>query len=125
MNHRWNWSVLFQEPYFGWLLSGVRWTILVTVCACSIGLMIGTAIGVARTLPSRTARVIGGAYVELFRNVPVLVQLFLWFYVLPELVRRYREAGAGDPGAIRVLVWTHLLPLDDQPPGSPTTGDQP
>lgn len=41
------------------------------------------------------------------------------------VVRRYREAGAGDPGAIRVLVWTHLLPLDDQPPGSPTTGDQP
>ena len=86
MNYRWNWSVLFQEPYLGWLLSGLRWTILVTVCACSIGLLLGTIIGVARTLPSRAARALGGAYVELFRNVPVLVQLFLWFYVLPELV---------------------------------------
>ena len=86
MNYRWNWSVLFQEPYLGWLLSGLRWTILVTVCACSIGLLLGTMIGVARTLPSRAARALGGAYVELFRNVPVLVQLFLWFYVLPELV---------------------------------------
>jgi glutamate/aspartate transport system permease protein len=86
VNYRWNWSILFQDPYFGWLLSGLRWTVLVTVCACFIGLLLGTAIGVARTVPSRAARWFGAAYVELFRNVPVLVQLFLWFYVLPELV---------------------------------------
>ena len=86
MNYRWNWSILFQDPYLGWLLSGLRWTVLVTVCACSIGLLLGTVVGVARTVPSRAARWLGGAYVELFRNVPVLVQLFLWFYVLPELV---------------------------------------
>jgi glutamate/aspartate transport system permease protein len=86
VNYRWNWSILFQDPYFGWMLSGLRWTVLVTLCACSIGLLLGTVIGVARTVPSRTARALGGAYVELFRNVPVLVQLFLWFYVLPELV---------------------------------------
>jgi glutamate/aspartate transport system permease protein len=86
VNYRWNWSILFQDPYLGWLLSGLRWTVLVTVCACAIGLLLGTVIGVARTVPSRAARWLGGAYVELFRNVPVLVQLFLWFYVLPELV---------------------------------------
>jgi glutamate/aspartate transport system permease protein len=86
VNYRWNWSILFQDPYLGWMLSGLRWTVLVTLCACSIGLLLGTVIGVARTVPSRTARALGGAYVELFRNVPVLVQLFLWFYVLPELV---------------------------------------
>ena len=86
MNYTWNWGVLFQDPYRGWLLSGLRWTILVTLCAWCIALAVGTAVGVARTAPSRTARVLGGAYVELFRNIPVLVQLFLWFYVLPELV---------------------------------------
>jgi glutamate/aspartate transport system permease protein len=86
VNYRWNWSILFQDPYLGWMLSGLRWTVLVTLCACSIGLLLGTVIGVARTVPSLAARALGGAYVELFRNVPVLVQLFLWFYVLPELV---------------------------------------
>jgi glutamate/aspartate transport system permease protein len=86
MNYRWNWSILFQDPYLSWLLSGLRWTVLVTLCACSIGMLLGTVIGVARTVPSRAARLFGSAYVELFRNVPVLVQLFLWFYVLPELV---------------------------------------
>ena len=49
MNYRWNWSILFQDPYLGWLLSGLRWTVLVTVCACSIGLLLGTVVGVART----------------------------------------------------------------------------
>jgi len=86
MHYNWNWAVLFQEPYRGWLLSGLRWTILVALCAWSIALVLGTVVGVARTVPSRAARVLGGAYVELFRNVPVLVQLFLWFYVLPELL---------------------------------------
>jgi glutamate/aspartate transport system permease protein len=86
MNYRWNWGVLFQEPYLGWLLSGLRWTVLVALAAWAIALALGTAIGVARTLPSRSARAFGATYVEVFRNVPVLVQLFLWFYVLPELL---------------------------------------
>ena len=86
MNYRWNWSILFQDPYLGWMLSGLRWTVLVTACACAIGLVLGTVIGVARSVPNRTARFLGATYVEIFRNVPVLVQLFLWFYVLPELV---------------------------------------
>ncbi len=86
MHYNWNWAVLLQDPYRGWLLSGLRWTILVALCAWSIALALGTVVGVARTVPSRPARMLGGAYVELFRNVPVLVQLFLWFYVLPELL---------------------------------------
>jgi glutamate/aspartate transport system permease protein len=42
--------------------------------------------GVLRTVPNRTLARIAGAYVEFFRNIPLLVQLFLWFYVLPELL---------------------------------------
>ena len=59
MNYRWNWGILFQEPYLGWLLSGLRWTVLVTLCACSIGLIVGTVVGVARTVPSRAANALG------------------------------------------------------------------
>ncbi len=36
---------------------------------------------------------------------------------LQAVITRYRDAGADEPDAIRVLVWTHLLPLDDEPPG--------
>jgi glutamate/aspartate transport system permease protein len=86
MQYNWNWGILVQEPYLGWLLSGLRWTILVTLGAWTIALALGTAIGIARTWPGRVPRALGAAYVEVFRNVPVLLQLFLWFYVLPELL---------------------------------------
>lgn len=86
MQYNWNWSVLFQQPYFDWLLAGLGWTVLVAATGWLIALALGTVVGIARTLPSRLARGLGGAYVELFRNVPVLVQLFLWYHVMPELL---------------------------------------
>jgi glutamate/aspartate transport system permease protein len=86
VQYNWNWSVLFQQPYLDWLLSGLTWTVLVAATGWIIALVLGTVIGIARTLPSRLARGLGSAYVEAFRNVPVLVQLFLWFHVMPELL---------------------------------------
>lgn len=86
MNYNWNWSILFQEPYFGWLVSGLQWTVAVALAAWVIALAIGVLIGVGRTVPNRTVRSICGAYVELFRNVPLLVQMFIWYFVVPELL---------------------------------------
>lgn len=86
MQYTWNWSVLFQQPYLDWLLSGLTWTVLVAATGWVIALALGTIVGIARTAPSRLARVLGSTYVELFRNVPVLVQLFLWYHVMPELL---------------------------------------
>jgi len=56
------------------------------LAAWLIALSLGSLIGIARTTPSRLLRGVGTAYVDLFRNVPVLVQMFLWFFVLPEIV---------------------------------------
>ena len=86
MQYRWNWSILFVEPYSGWLLAGLKWTLLVAGAGWIIALAIGCAVGVLSTLPSRTARAIAAAYVDLFRNIPLLLQLFLWYFVLPELL---------------------------------------
>jgi glutamate/aspartate transport system permease protein len=86
MQYRWNWNILLVEPYFGWLIAGLQWTLLVAGAASVIALVIGCIVGVLRTLPSRIARAIGAAYVDLFRNIPLLLQLFLWYFVLPELL---------------------------------------
>jgi glutamate/aspartate transport system permease protein len=86
MNYNWNWAILSQEPYFGWLVSGLGWTLLVSTLGWLIAFFLGSLIGVIRTLPSKPLRLFGTAYVELFRNIPLLVQMFIWFYVLPELV---------------------------------------
>src|SRR5437879_8689383 len=68
------------------LLSGLVLTIETALCAWIIALVTGSIIGVLRTLPSKTAFWISFCYVEFFRNMPLLVQLFLWFFVLPELL---------------------------------------
>lgn len=85
-SYNWNWGVLVSQPYLGWLLSGLGMTVLLALSAWLIALTLGSLIGVARTLPSPSLRLLATGYVELFRNIPVLVQMFLWFFVLPELV---------------------------------------
>jgi glutamate/aspartate transport system permease protein len=70
------------------LLAGLVLTIETAICAWIIALVTGSIVGVLRTLPSKTAQWIGFCYVEFFRNMPLLVQLFLWFFVLPELLPR-------------------------------------
>ena len=86
MNYNWNWGVLFEEQYLDWLISGVGWTFAVALAAWVIALTVGIMVGVGRTLPSKPIAYICTAYVELFRNVPLLVQLFLWYFVMPEVV---------------------------------------
>jgi glutamate/aspartate transport system permease protein len=97
VNYNWNWDIFFQPnpmgtgTYLDMLLSGLALTIKTALLAWVIALVCGSIVGVLRTLPSRTASWIGFGYVEFFRNMPLLVQLFLWFFVLPELLPR--EAG--------------------------------
>lgn len=86
LSYNWNWSILFRQPYLGWLLEGLRLTVVMAAVSFVLALAIGVLVGMARTAPSRPIRVLGWVYTALFRNVPLLIQMFLWFYVFPELV---------------------------------------
>ena len=86
MNYNWDWGVLFREPYFDWLVSGFMWTISVSMAAWVLAFSIGSIVGIARTTDSKLLRTIGSCYVETFRNIPLLVQMFLWYFVFPELL---------------------------------------
>lgn len=86
MNYNWDWGILFREPYLGWLISGLGWTIMLSLCAWVIAFVLGSILGIMRTSTSKTLRFIGTTYVEIFRNIPLLVQLFLWYFVFPELL---------------------------------------
>jgi len=92
VNYHWNWRI-FWEPapngtgtYLDMLLSGLVLTIETAICAWIIALVSGAIMGVLRTLPSKTANRVGFVWVEFFRNMPLLVQLFIWFFVLPEIL---------------------------------------
>ena len=94
MNYNWNWHIYWeispdgQGTYFHSLLVGLGWTLATALAAWIIALVLGSALGVMRTTPSKWAVRFGNLYVELFRNVPLLVQMFLWYFVLPEVVPR-------------------------------------
>lgn len=91
MNYSWNWNVFWElslegKPHYVLLLDGLMWTVTTAVCSWMLALALGSIVGIMRTVPSRALRFMGASYVELFRNVPLLMQMFLWFFVLPELL---------------------------------------
>ena len=72
--------------YLDWMLSAWGWTISVSLLALVLALVLGIVIGTLRTLPDRPWVVrFGNAWVEFFRNIPLLVQIFLWYHVVPSL----------------------------------------
>ena len=98
MHYNWNWGFFWQQSpdgdgtYLHTLFVGLGWTLALALLAWAIALALGMVVGVLRTTPSKWLERLGYAYVELFRNIPLLVQMFLWYFVMPELVPK----GLGD-----------------------------
>jgi glutamate/aspartate transport system permease protein len=92
VNYNWHWRVLLEtEPggtgtYLHYLIVGLGWTLVTALAAWVIALIIGAFVGTIRTTPIRWAVRLGNLYVEIFRNIPLIVQMFLWFFVVPELL---------------------------------------
>jgi glutamate/aspartate transport system permease protein len=86
MKYNWNWSVLFSEPYTGWLISGLGWTVAVALSAWIIAFSLGSIVGILRTSNLNFLRKVAIIYIEIFRNIPLLVQMFLWYFVVPEFL---------------------------------------
>ncbi|MGE8319109.1 MAG: amino acid ABC transporter permease [Comamonas sp.] len=87
--------------YLDWLLSAWGWTVSVSLLALLIALIVGSFIGTLRTLPDRPWVVrFGNAWVELFRNIPLLVQIFLWYHVVPAIFPAMKSV----PGFVLVVL---------------------
>jgi glutamate/aspartate transport system permease protein len=83
--YEFDWGVLWRHPYGIWLLKGLGLTIGIGMAAWIIALTLGILIGTLRVTRYRPLRWFGTAYVEILRNIPLLVQLFFWFYAGPIL----------------------------------------
>jgi glutamate/aspartate transport system permease protein len=77
--------------YLQWMLSAWGWTLSVASLALVLALVTGSLMGILRTTPSRGLVALGNTWTELFRNIPLLVQIFLWYHVLPSLFPVLRE----------------------------------
>ncbi|NKH66519.1 glutamate/aspartate ABC transporter permease GltK [Salmonella enterica subsp. enterica serovar Infantis] len=75
-----------NTTYLGWLWSGFQVTVALSITAWIIAFLVGSIFGILRTVPNRFLSGLGTLYVELFRNVPLIVQFFTWYLVVPELL---------------------------------------
>jgi glutamate/aspartate transport system permease protein len=118
----WDWQVFCKETtsgevaascfgkggditYLDWLISAWGWTLSVSVLALVVALVLGSLMGILRTVPQRGLVLLGNAWTELFRNIPLLVQIFLWYHVVPSLFPVLR----GVPSFILVVMGLGLF----------------
>jgi len=112
VQYNWNWGIFFQPApdgtgaYWWWLVTGLGWTLATALSAWLIALTLGSIVGTLRTTPNRWVVLAGNAYVEIFRNVPLLVQMFLWYFVLPEVL----PGGLGDAMKQMPPPWGSFVP---------------
>lgn len=92
MKYNWNWGIFWElapdasGTYLQTLLQGLRWTLATGLTAWVAALLLGALVGTLRTTPNRWVVRVCDAYVEVFRNIPLLVQMFLWYFVVPEVL---------------------------------------
>jgi glutamate/aspartate transport system permease protein len=87
---KWDWQVFLQDTgggqtYLNWMLSAWGWTLSVAICALVVALSVGSLMGILRTTPNKWLVALGNGWTELFRNIPLLVQIFLWYHVIPSM----------------------------------------
>jgi glutamate/aspartate transport system permease protein len=101
----WDWAVFLNDDgggrtYLEWMFQAWGWTLAVAACAWVVAVLVGTLMGILRTLPeSRVLSGLATAWVELFRNIPILVQLFLWYFVVPKAFPAFQQV----PGFVLVV----------------------
>ena len=96
MQFRWEWEVFLRdtgggETYLDWMISAWGWTLTVSACSWVVAVLAGSVVGTLRTTPSAWLGRLANAWVELFRNVPLLVQIFIWYHVIPAIYKPLQE----------------------------------
>src|SRR5204862_7741584 len=112
-SYDWIWRIFWQTSPGGQgtcadaLLSGLMFTLAVGLLAWIMALILGSIVGTVRTTQSKWAVRIGNGYVELFRNIPLLVQMYIWYFVIPELlpatIGNYIKAMPNEPFVTAVV----------------------
>ena len=88
MQYQFDWSVLWRGQSAQWLLQGILTTLEISALAWLLASALGILSGALRTVPFAPLRAISTSYVEFFRNVPILVWMFFWYFGVPPLLPR-------------------------------------
>ena len=101
----WDWQVFLTDDgsgrtYLEWMFEAWRWTLAVAGASWVVAMLVGAVVGTVRTLQDHPWLVrLANAWVELFRNIPLLVQIFLWYFVVPKIIPAFQQV----PGFVLVV----------------------
>jgi glutamate/aspartate transport system permease protein len=101
----WDWQIFFSDDgsgrtYWQWMMEAWRWTLAVAGCSWLVAVGVGALVGTLRTLPNSPWLVrFANVWVEFFRNIPLLVQIFLWYFVVPKIFPSFQAV----PGFVLVV----------------------
>ncbi len=80
LKYQFDWSIVTSGKYFEWLVSGVKITLQLSALSIVLAFLLGLLIAVMRMSHNRPVRWFAHAYLEFFRNTPLLVQIFFWYF---------------------------------------------
>ena len=119
LSYRFDWSVITSGTYHDWLVSGLLVTIKLSVISIVLSFLTGLLIAVTRMSHNRPVRWFAHIYLEFFRNTPLLVQIFFWYFgsykILPMFVNEWlNEVGFEFAAAtIALTVYTSAFIAED------------
>jgi His/Glu/Gln/Arg/opine family amino acid ABC transporter permease subunit len=108
MNYQFNWSVLWTGESGRWLLGGLITTLELSVAAWVLAVVLGIVSGSLRTVRFWPFRAVATFYVEFFRNVPLLVWMFFWYFAIPPLLPQAVQGWFLDHG---LELWAAVFAL--------------
>jgi len=108
MSYRFDWSVLWSGQSGSWLLQGILTTLQISALGFTFAIVLGILSGALRTATLAPLRLLASGYVEFFRNVPLLVWMFFWYFGLPPLLPQTAQTWLLDHG---VEFWAGVFAL--------------
>ena len=119
LNYHFDWSIVTSGMYYEWLVSGVKVTLKLSALSIVLAFLLGLLIAVMRMSHNRAVRWFAHAYLEFFRNTPLLVQMFFWYFgsykILPTAVNDWLNSTSFEFAAavIALTIYTSAFIAED------------
>jgi polar amino acid transport system permease protein len=119
LNYQFDWAIITSGQYFEWIVSGIKVTLQLSVVSIALSFILGLLIAVMRMSHIRPVLWFSHAYLEFFRNTPLLVQIFFWYFgsykILPAAVNEWMNTMNFEFAAavIALTVYTSAFIAED------------
>ncbi len=119
MNYHFDWAVVTSGKYFEWLVSGVHVTVKLSLVSIALSFLLGLVVAIMRMSPFRPVLWFAHGYLEFFRNTPLLVQIFFWYFgsykILPVAVNDWmvRQDFEFAAAVIALTIYTSAFIAED------------